>query len=253
MLVKFVCSLLVLSITCLFSLHSKAQLSDKYWTAASGNLSWHTSSNWSPTGIPGNTDDVKIGSPATANPIVFSSGIANSITVTSNLGIDVDNGNLTTDFMTLEGYQQWITNLSIEGSSNVTIVHSLNAGTKAGQYASVYQQNGSLTTGIFFLGNFNANASGRYILEVDTELHIGTNIGSAGNADALYHYHAGSLYTPFINIGGSGTNTGKFIQDGEILLQAYMSSNYTDITVNLTRHQCSQPTSDSNPQTTAAK
>ena len=216
------------------------------WTDEAGNQVWSDTDNWSPSGTPGSTSGVVIGSRATIlSPSVddYSATIAN-VTVDANSGVAINPGiNLV---ITSGGY--------ITDNGQITVNNTAgNNGTGVGINGSVTLQGtgnmilnsvpgGSLSTAnIFDAGSSNLTQaldhtiSGTGQINTDSFTNNGTvNANSNGNALLLQYSNAGT----FANNGtfeatnggtlnfGSGlfTNTGTILANaGTVVLNGYTS------------------------------
>jgi len=67
-----------------------ASAATKYWVASGGNKSWNTASNWSPSGVPGMSDDVILSNTMSNNDIEIDANVdIASLTVQNGYAKDI--------------------------------------------------------------------------------------------------------------------------------------------------------------------
>ena len=153
------------------------------WTGATGT-DWGTSTNWSPNGVPGSTDNVSV--PSTTNaPAVNKNGFINTITFTGN------------NTLTISANNKLVVNCGVNINPGLTSVNVFYAGASPG--TTLELKSAILTN----YSNFNVTGNG--ILQVDNSGSFIYNSGTfTAGGDAILYLQGGS------NILHAITNAGTF-------------------------------------------
>ncbi|MFA5110773.1 MAG: hypothetical protein WC443_05160, partial [Desulfobaccales bacterium] len=193
---------------------------DKTWIANNGW--WNTIGNWTPSGVPGNGDNVFLTQGGTASKVVSYRNSASSGPFLNNLTIDATGtGNMTlnqggggnsyllSSVNEYVGYNGKGTHLQYLGTNNL---NSLYLGYNPGSNGTYTLGDGAINASNAYLANM-PGTTGTFTQSGGTFTVQTLNIGGGSDTNGTYNLGGGILLGPTINLNTGGT----FNQTGGIL------------------------------------